>query len=137
MHHFWTVTFNCILHPSTHKIYIHIFKRNYSKFGMLQNSPRKGRTINTNLTTKAFISLGERGERASWGRGAVQRRQKSGGHRGGAVGAAGGFTEMKCCSRTPKGKMQVGKKIKKNRLSTAGPFGPVVVCLSTTGHESP
>ncbi|KAL5781854.1 hypothetical protein ACOSP7_006883 [Xanthoceras sorbifolium] len=74
------------------------------------NFPRKGRTINTNLTTQAFISASELGERARWGQGAVQRREKSGGRRGGAVGAARGFTKMKCCSRAPKGKMQVGKK---------------------------
>ncbi|KAL5766201.1 hypothetical protein ACOSP7_016818 [Xanthoceras sorbifolium] len=53
------------------------------------------------------MCAGERGERASWGRGAVQRKEKSGGRRGGAVGAAGGFTKMKCCSRAPKEKMQV------------------------------
>ncbi|KAL5826892.1 hypothetical protein ACOSQ3_018730 [Xanthoceras sorbifolium] len=40
------------------------------------------------------------------------RKEKSGGRRGGAVGAAGGFTKMKCCSRAPKGKIQVGKKKK-------------------------
>ncbi|KAL5736536.1 hypothetical protein ACOSQ2_031324 [Xanthoceras sorbifolium] len=89
------------------------------------------------VTLSRSRRLGERGERASWGRGVVQRREKSGGRRGGAVGAVGGFTKMKCCSRAPKGKMQVGKKIKKNRLSTTGSFGPVVVCLSTTGHENP